>query len=193
MIKQRSGTRASGECVTQSDVFTTFWRFPWSITEQTNSNMKSICSSQWEEKTTYLPLTAWLAVPGFQFRSVEAFFKPRTLLFISASLVSSLSYLYRVSPKSYSTSSLAQSKKFTKNIFRKLRVSRSDDIRWQLLWRFPPVYAFCHNLVNEERIYLLTVQLSPKSGKHLLSFTTINISSREKVALLSNSYYQLIL
>ena len=35
-----SGTRATDNCVT--DVFITFWRLPWSITEQTHGNIKSI-------------------------------------------------------------------------------------------------------------------------------------------------------
>ena len=35
-----SGTRATGKCVTY--VFTTFWRLPRSITEQTHGNMESI-------------------------------------------------------------------------------------------------------------------------------------------------------
>ena len=33
-----------------TDVFTTFWRPLWSITEQTHGNMESICFIQWSEK-----------------------------------------------------------------------------------------------------------------------------------------------
>ena len=47
-LKQKSGTRAAGECVT--DVFTTFWCPLWSVTKQTHGNMESICFVQSSEK-----------------------------------------------------------------------------------------------------------------------------------------------
>ena len=47
-LKQKSGTRAAGECVT--DVFTALWCPLWSVTEQTHGNMESICFVQSSEK-----------------------------------------------------------------------------------------------------------------------------------------------
>ena len=34
---------ATAECVTESDVLTTFWRLLWSFDEQTHGSMESIC------------------------------------------------------------------------------------------------------------------------------------------------------
>ena len=47
-LKQKSGTQAAVECVT--DFVTTFWRPLSSITEQTHGNMESICFVQSSEK-----------------------------------------------------------------------------------------------------------------------------------------------
>ena len=48
VVKKKCDTRVAGDCVT--DVFTTFRRHLWSMTEQTQGNMESICSKQWSEK-----------------------------------------------------------------------------------------------------------------------------------------------
>ena len=85
-MTSRCGTRAASECVT--DVFTTFWRLLWSITEQTDGNIKSICSIQWSEKKkgryTYQPRTAWLFEDLCNFKhfsSPKCYFSSLLLLF----------------------------------------------------------------------------------------------------------------
>ena len=108
----------------------------WSITEQTHGNIESICFILWPEKKKktdthnfLVPLdcpTICAKVPNASFR----------LCFFSFSL----SHLYTVSSKSFSTSFRVQIKIMAKH-FAKQRVSRSNDTRWKLLWRFLVVYA----------------------------------------------------
>ena len=91
-VVKTSATRAAGECVT--DVFTTFWRSLWSITEQTNGNMESICFIQWSEKnkddthTCLIPLDCsriWASLGIFL--SPKCYFSSLLLLFFFILLV----------------------------------------------------------------------------------------------------------
>ena len=86
--KQRRGTRAAGECVT--DVLTTFWRHRWSITKQTHGNIEFIRFIQWTEKKKS-NLLCRLTVRGLcQFRhfpSHKRYFSSVLLRFVSFSSV----------------------------------------------------------------------------------------------------------
>ena len=128
--KQRRGTRAAAECVT--DALTTFWRHRWSITKQTHGNIEFIRFIQWTEKrkrhTCLVPFDRSRICASLDI------FKSSLLLFF-------FFILCTVSPKRFSTPSLAKSRIIAKTVS-KLRVSRSDKTRWQLLWGFLSVYTF---------------------------------------------------
>ena len=128
----------AGECVT--DAFTTLWRPLWSITEQTHGNMESTCFIQWSEKKKTDIYTCLAPLDCSTICASLGIFKSQTLNFIFASFFVFID-LYTVSSKSLSTPFLAQSRITTK-IFLQNSESRSDDTRWQLLWRFLVVLAF---------------------------------------------------
>ena len=82
-------------------------------------------------KMTNLPRFSWLFDYLWQFRC----FSNHKRYFSSLLLVSFFIFFVYSSPKRFSTPSLAKRRIMAKKIA-KLRVSRCDDTRWQLLWRF---------------------------------------------------------
>ena len=107
----------------------------WSITEQTHGNIESICFILWPEKKKR-PIHI---ISSYRLTVRRFVLKSQTLLFVSASSL----FLYRTCIQFLRKvfQRLFVFKSEWRKHFAKQRVSRSDDTRWKLLWRFLVVYA----------------------------------------------------
>ena len=116
-----------------TNVFTTFWRLLWSITEQTHGNMESVLFYTMMQKRKKTDTHTCLVILGCSriwaslgiFLSSKCYFSSLLLLFL-------LSYTWIQFLRRVFLNLFLLKAEWWGNHFVKQRVSRSDDTQWQL-------------------------------------------------------------
>ena len=116
-----------------TNVFTTFWRLLWSITEQTHGNMESVLFYTMMQKRKKTDTHTCLVILGCSriwaslgiFLSSKCYFSSLLLLFL-------LSYTWIQFLRRVFLNLFLLKAEWWGNHFAKQRVSRSDDTQWQL-------------------------------------------------------------
>ena len=127
VVKKKRGTQAAGECVT--DVFTTFWSLLSDLATERNVSWRRARANQTTGLTNGCAAN-WALEVEFSPFCPRCFFLSRPLLFFLVLLVF-MKFLRNVFQHLHSLKA-----EWWRKHFAKQRASRSDDTRWQLLWRF---------------------------------------------------------